>query len=128
MQLLLPLLPLLFAAAEEPAEARYLSNTRQLIFEGTRSGEGYFSKDGRQLIFQSEREADNPFYQIYLLDLETGDSTRVSPGHGKTTCAWIHPDSGRSNLSREVGEGSEGRVQGRPEAYRHQGETGRGQA
>ena len=43
------------------------------------------------MIFQSEREPDNPFYQIYLLHLETGDTTRVSPGIGKTTCAWIYP-------------------------------------
>ena len=52
---------------------------------------GLFSADGKRMIFQSEREPDNPFYQIYLLDLETGDTTRVSPGIGKTTCAWIHP-------------------------------------
>ena len=44
------------------------------------------------MIFQSERREDNPFFQIYLLDLELGDVTPVSPGHGKTTCAWIHPD------------------------------------
>jgi Tol biopolymer transport system component len=68
-----------------------LSNIRQLIFEGRRSGEGYFSADGSMLIFQSEREPDNPFYQIYLMDLETGDTSRISPGIGKTTCAWIHP-------------------------------------
>ncbi|WP_462320429.1 M28 family peptidase [Halochromatium sp.] len=76
-------------------EARLLSNTRQLIFEGRRSGEGYFSADGRTMIFQSEREPGNPFYQIYLLDLETGDTKRVSTGTGKTTCAWIHPDGQR---------------------------------
>ena len=46
-------------------------------------------------MFQSEREADNPFYQIYVMDLETGDTERVSPGIGKTTCAWIHPDDER---------------------------------
>lgn len=73
-------------------EARLLGATRQLTFEGKRSGEGYFSADGSKLIFQSEREADNPFYQIYLMDLETGDTERVSPGFGKTTCAWIKPD------------------------------------
>ncbi|MBI5772456.1 MAG: M20/M25/M40 family metallo-hydrolase [Verrucomicrobia bacterium] len=72
-------------------ESRFLTNIRQLTFEGRRSGEGYFSPDGKQLIFQSEREADNPFYQIYLLDLESGDSHRVSPGTGKTTCAFIRP-------------------------------------
>ena len=72
-------------------EARFLSNPRQLIIEGRRSGEGYFSPDGRALIFQSEREPGNPFYQIYTLDLETGDTARVSPGAGKTTCAFFRP-------------------------------------
>ncbi len=72
-------------------EGRFLQNTRQLTFEGRRAGEGYYNKDGTQLIFQSEREPGNPFYQIYLMDLETGDTRRVSPGVGKTTCAWIHP-------------------------------------
>ena len=76
-------------------EGVYLSGVRQLTFEGSRAGEGYFSRDGKQMVFQSEREAGNPFYQIYLLDRETGDVERVSPGHGKTTCAWIHPDGDR---------------------------------
>jgi hypothetical protein len=82
-------------AAQPPAtsEASFLSNPRQLIFEGKRSGEGYFSPDGKALIFQSEREPGNPFYQIYLLDLESGDSHRVSPGIGKTTCAFFRPGS-----------------------------------
>lgn len=79
--------------AETPAsEASYLANIRQLTFEGKRSGEGYFSADGKKMIFQSEREPGNPFYQIYLMDLETGDQERISPGTGKTTCAWIQPD------------------------------------
>src|SRR5215213_2360789 len=73
-------------------EAMLLSGTRQLTFEGRRAGEGYFSKDGSQLVFQSERESGNPFFQIYLMDRATGDIQRVSPGHGKTTCAWIHPN------------------------------------
>ncbi|TLD70141.1 M28 family peptidase [Phragmitibacter flavus] len=85
--------------AESPAlptaEATFLSSTRQLTFEGKRSGEGYFSADGKQMVFQSEREPGNPFYQIYLMDLETGDTDRISPGTGKTTCAWIHPDGKR---------------------------------
>ncbi|WP_339748588.1 M28 family peptidase [uncultured Rubinisphaera sp.] len=87
--------------AETPVESNtesesvLLSKTRQLTFAGRRSGEGYFSADGTKLVFQSEREAGNPFFQIYLLDLETGDETRISPGTGKTTCAWIHPDGNR---------------------------------
>ena len=84
----------LFAAETKPAgEAQFLSNIRQLIYEGRRSGEGYFSPDGKALIFQSEREPDNPFYQIYILDLETGQSHRVSPGIGKTTCGFFRPRS-----------------------------------
>ncbi len=74
------------------AEASFLSKVRQLTFEGARAGEGYFSGDGRQMVFQSERESGNPFYQIYLMDRESGDTIRVSPGHGKTSCAWIHPN------------------------------------
>jgi len=74
-------------AADEPL----LSGVRQLTFEGKRAGEGYFNADATKLIFQSERDADNPFYQIFLMDLETGDVERLSPGIGKTTCAWVHP-------------------------------------
>ena len=74
-----------------PEESRFLSNIRQLTYDGKRAGEGYFSEDGNALIFQSERESDNPFYQIYLLDLLTGDTHRVSTGVGKTTCAFFRP-------------------------------------
>jgi len=76
-------------------EARFITNARQLIYEGKRSGEGYFHPDGNSLVFQSEREAENPFYQIYKLDLQTGDSARVSPGRGKTTCAFFQAGSNR---------------------------------
>ena len=44
------------------------------------------------MIFQSERYDGNPFFQIYELDLGTGRSELVSPGLGKTTCAWLHPN------------------------------------
>ena len=76
-------------------EKRLLTNQRRLTFDGLRSGEGYFNPEGNLMVFQSERQADNPFYQIYLMDLETGDTERISPGIGKTTCAWIHPDNNR---------------------------------
>jgi len=76
-------------------ESNFLTNIRQLTFEGKRAGEGYFSADGKKMIFQSERDPANPFYQIFLMDLETGDQERISPGTGKTTCAWIHPDGQR---------------------------------
>lgn len=89
------ILPLLATAAFAQTEADFITNPRQLTFEGKRAGEGYFNADGTKMIFQSEREEGNPFYQIYLMDLETGDQERISPGMGKTTCAWIHPDGKR---------------------------------
>ena len=76
-------------------EDEFLSSIRQLTFEGRRAGEGYFSADGTQMTFQSERDLSNPFYQIQLMDMLTGDVATVSPGYGKTTCAWIHPSGQR---------------------------------
>lgn len=78
-------------SADPKSSPGLMSRTRQLTFVGTRSGEGYFSPDGRKMIFQSERDAKNPFYQIFLMDLESGKTERISTGEGKTTCAWIHP-------------------------------------
>jgi Tol biopolymer transport system component len=74
---------------------RFMSEVRQLTFEGRRAGEGYFSADGSKMVFQSERDPKNPFYQIFLMDMQTGDVERISPGMGKTTCAWVHPDNNR---------------------------------
>src|SRR6187549_3399917 len=80
------------SAAQSPlSEQTFLSRVRRLTVEGKRAGEGYWAPDGKRLVFQSEREPGNPFYQIYVLDLGTGDSTRVSPGVGKTTCAFFRP-------------------------------------
>lgn len=81
--------------AADGSEAQLLTDTRQLTFEGRRAGEGYFSADGKALVFQSEREPGNPFFQIYHLDLTTGDTHRVSPGIGKTTCAFFRPGTNR---------------------------------
>ena len=92
------LLLLIALVALIPAQAQTspISNARQLTFEGARAGEGYFSADGRRMIFQSERIDTNPFYQMYLLDLETGDIDRLSPGVGKTTCGWLHPNGSKA--------------------------------
>lgn len=69
-----------------------VTGARQITFEGPKSGEGYFSADGKKMIFQSERHPGNPFYQMYLLNLETGKTDLISSGKGKTTCGWIHPN------------------------------------
>lgn len=80
---------LFFTISISAEESEFLTNIRQLTYDGKRAGEGYFSEDGNALIFQSEREPNNPFYQIYFLNLLTGDTNRVSPGIGKTTCAYF---------------------------------------
>ncbi len=79
-------------SAQSPApgsEREFLSRVRRLTVEGKRAGEGYWSPDGKRLVFQSEREPENPFYQIYVLDFDTGETKRISPGTGKTTCAFF---------------------------------------
>jgi Tol biopolymer transport system component len=82
------------AHGQEWSEKDFLGRARRLTFEGRRAGEGYFSPDGTQMVFQSEREPGNPFYQIYVLDLTNGDTKRISPGQGKTTCAFFQPGTG----------------------------------
>lgn len=80
-------------APGEINEASFLDRVRPLTYQGARAGEGYFSPDGRHLIFQSERDPENPFYQIYILSFDTGETHRVSPGVGKTTCSFFRPGS-----------------------------------
>jgi Tol biopolymer transport system component len=77
-----------------PVETKssFTANTHQLTFVGPRAGEGYFSADGNKMIFQSERSSDNPFYQMFVMDLKTGKTNRLSPGYGQTTCGWIKPN------------------------------------
>jgi Tol biopolymer transport system component len=74
-----------------PQDPQVITGMKQITFEGTKSGEGYFSADGKKMIFQSDRYPGNPFYQIYLMNFENGNIDLVSTGRGKTTCAWIHP-------------------------------------
>jgi len=81
------------AAPAANHESDFLSRIRRLTVEGRRAGEGYWAPDGKRLVFQSEREPGNPFYQIYALDLTTGDTRRISPGYGKTTCSFFRPGS-----------------------------------
>lgn len=73
-------------------DPQLITSAKQITFVGPKSGEGYFSQDGKKMIFQSEREPNNPFYQMFILDLESGNVQRLSPGRGKTTCGWVHPN------------------------------------
>ncbi len=86
------------ALAADPApweqqESAHLKNIKQLTHDFLRAGEGYFSPDKKQIIFQAEEKGTgNPFYQIFVMDLATGKTRRVSPGVGKTTCSFFSPD------------------------------------
>src|SRR5262245_23074348 len=76
----------------EKLESDHLKNIRQVTKDFARAGEGYFSPDKRRIIFQAEERGENPFYQIFVMELESGKFRRVSPGVGKTTCAYFHPN------------------------------------
>jgi TolB protein len=74
-------------------EAVHLRNIRQVTHGYARAGEGYFAPDSKRIIFQAEeKDSENPFYQIFVMDLDTGTTRRVSPGIGKTTCSFFRPD------------------------------------
>lgn len=87
------------AVNEMPPVSQPISGMRQMTFVGPRAGEGYFSSNGRLLIFQSERVENNPFYQIFVLNRDNGQTIQVSSGEGKTTCAWIHPSNEKALFS-----------------------------
>lgn len=72
-------------------EAAYFKNIKQVTFGFMRAGEGYFSPDGKHIIFQAEEKGDNPFYQMFVQEMDSGRFRRVSPGVGKTTCGYFHP-------------------------------------
>ena len=77
-------------------EAKHLTNIAQVTKDFVRAGEGYFAPDGKSIIYQAEEKGTgNPFYQIFVQDLGTGKFNRVSPGKGRTTCAYFHPTNGR---------------------------------
>jgi TolB protein len=90
-------LAMTFSVAADPdwaaAEAKYLTNVKQLTFDFVRAGEGYFAPDGQSIIYQAEEKGTgNPFYQIFVQSLGTGRYARVSPGGGRTTCPFFRPD------------------------------------
>jgi Tol biopolymer transport system component len=106
-------------------ERDFLTRVRRLTVEGRRAGEGYWSSDGRRLVFQSEREPSNPFYQIYVLDLATGDVKRVSPGVGKTTCAFFRPGSDEILFASTHADPESLRLQEEELKFRASGQTRR---
>jgi TolB protein len=99
---LVGLLPAAAARADEPAsplERRFLSPPVRITEGMTKAGEGYVSTDMRQIAYQAI-PPDYPFYQIYVQSFDAADPRprpprRISPGRGRTTCAWFSPDGSR---------------------------------
>jgi Tol biopolymer transport system component len=63
----------------------------RMLTDGGENAEAYFSFAGNELIFQSTR---SPYGcdQIFVLDIETAETTLASTGTGRTTCAYYLPD------------------------------------
>src|SRR5437762_12792905 len=116
---------LFMQAAPSYQERDFLTRVRRLTVEGKRAGEGYWSPDGTRLVFQSEREPGNPFYQIYVLDLTTGDTRRVSPGIGKTTCAFFRPGTSEIEFASTHADPKSTQLQDEELAFRASGKERR---
>jgi len=64
------------------------------------------------IIFQAEeKDTGNPFYQMFVMDLKTGKSVRVSPGVGRTTCGYFHPDGKKIIFASSHGDPDAKKVQ-----------------
>ncbi len=89
----------------DPRE-RHLAELRQLTFGGE-NAEAYWSPDGTKLVFQSTRDG-GACDQIYVMDLGSGETRRVSSGEGRTTCAYAlypHGDRILYSSTHEAGPG-----------------------
>jgi Tol biopolymer transport system component len=116
------------AVAQSPpqhTERDFLSRVRRLTVEGRRAGEGYWAPDGKRLVFQSEREPGNPFYQIYVLDLASGETKRISTGLGKTTCAFFRPNSDEIEFASTHADPNSKKLQDDELAFRASGQERR---
>jgi len=112
-------------AAPMYQERDFLTRIRRLTVEGRRAGEGYWSPDGKRLVFQSEREPGNPFYQIYVLDFATGETKRISPGIGKTTCAFFRPGTNEIEFASTHADPNSKQLQDEELAFRASGKERR---
>lgn len=109
-------------AAGPPGVERHLANIRQLTF-GRQNAEAYFSFEGDKLVFQSTNDwtgatgdplplAKTPpakglgCYQIYVMDLDTGQVRIVSKGIGATTCGYFFPGGRRVLYASTHGAGA----------------------
>ena len=125
LALLLIVAPVASQDAVPSQERDFLTRIRRLTVEGRRAGEGYWSPDGKRIVFQSEREPGNPFYQIYVLDLSSGETKRISPGFGKTTCAFFRPGSNDLLFASTHADPRSKQLQDEENAFRRSGKERR---
>jgi Tol biopolymer transport system component len=72
-------------------ETAVFTDLRQLTFGGE-NAEAYFSFDETRFTFQrTAPEHGDTCDQIYMYDLRTGSTRRISNGKGRTTCAYFLP-------------------------------------
>jgi len=81
-------------SAAPSQESAHLANVRQVTLGLPRAGEGYFSPEGEWIVYQAY-PVGYPFYQIYVQRLDERVPRRISPGRGRTTCAYFTPDGQR---------------------------------
>src|SRR6266852_5331126 len=120
-----PALPITQPSSPTYEERDFLTRVRRLTVEGKRAGEGYWSPDGKRLVFQSEREPGNPFYQIYVLDLASGETARISTGLGKTTCAFFRPGTDEIEFASTHADPKSKQLQDEELAFRASGKERR---
>lgn len=77
------------AFAPESGEL-HLKNLRQLTFGG-QNAEAYFNLKGNKLTYQT-RQPNYPDEQIYTMNIDGSNRTRISTGKGRTTCSYFSPD------------------------------------
>lgn len=85
------------ADEQSSLEKRFLSPPVQITEGMIKAGEGYVAGDMRHVAYQAVPPG-YPFYQIYVQPFDPANPRplpprRISPGRGRTTCAWFSPDS-----------------------------------
>ncbi|MCB0421847.1 MAG: M28 family peptidase [Bdellovibrionales bacterium] len=81
--------------SDTTSESQYLKGSHQWSFTGKKTGMGSLSLDRRYFVFQSERDPKNPFDQIYVTDLASTKTWRVSTGSGGAHQASLHPQTNK---------------------------------
>jgi TolB protein len=87
-----PLTAVLADSLIRPGEDHF-ANLWQLTFGGE-NAEAYWSSKGDRLIFQSTRDG-YPCDREFILDMNRGNVTLVSPGTGRVTCGYFYDDDRR---------------------------------